>query len=163
MEDHDLYVGVPVIPCVLFRLEWISFAMQPQDLVLPATNAQPLTKASFPQSQTHRHLIRLFGMRCISIANSLSNFLPARSDIFMRSFYCTIVVSFCLTLSSCASSVTHSPAPLVLPASLRAPCPALVAPDDGSAGSILRWAVETVRAYQVCADRHQETVQAWPR
>ena len=69
-----------------------------------------------------------------------------------------------LMMTACASSVTHSPQPVpVLPASLRAPCQALNPPHDGSAGAVLRWAVETIRAYQVCSDKHAETVQAWPK
>jgi hypothetical protein len=34
---------------------------------------------------------------------------------------------------------------------------------DGSAASVLRWIEQTAKAYGVCASRHLETVQAWPK
>lgn len=82
----------------------------------------------------------------------------------MKLFCICLSTAAILMMTACASSVTHSPQPVpVLPASLRAPCPPLQHPDDGTAGAILRWAVATIQAYQVCSDRHAETVQAWPR
>lgn len=77
-----------------------------------------------------------------------------------RSKVLFIIVLFGLV--SCASSPPQLPA-TTIPANLRQPCPALSPPDDGSAGAVLRWAVATVKAYQVCAGRHLETVEAWPK
>lgn len=50
--------------------------------------------------------------------------------------------------------------PLVIPASLRQPCPDLVEVRDGQAGTVLRWGVGVARQYRECQSRHRELVEA---
>jgi len=66
-----------------------------------------------------------------------------------------------LFLSGCASFGLPSAQPQ-LQASLREPCPDLLPPVDGSRGAILRWSVDTAKAYRECQSRHRRTVEAWP-
>ena len=49
-----------------------------------------------------------------------------------------------------------------LQASLREPCPDLAPPADGSRAAMLRWSVNTARAYRECQAKHRRTVEAWP-
>jgi hypothetical protein len=51
----------------------------------------------------------------------------------------------------------------MLEASLRQPCPDLLPPADGTAGTVLRWMVDTTEAYAVCQSRHARAVEAWPK
>jgi hypothetical protein len=55
------------------------------------------------------------------------------------------------------------PAPPVLPASLRQPCPPLTPPPDGTGAAVLRTMVEWAGLYRECADRHQRAVEAVSR
>jgi hypothetical protein len=72
------------------------------------------------------------------------------------------IATCALMLTACASSPTPSPAP-ALQASLREPCPDLAPPQDGSRASMLRWSVNTARAYRECQSRHRRTVEAFPK
>jgi hypothetical protein len=55
------------------------------------------------------------------------------------------------------------PPPTPLQASLRQPCLPLPELTDGTAAGVLAWITEAAKAYGVCASRHLETVQAWPK
>ena len=62
-------------------------------------------------------------------------------------------------LTGCASSTMQSQE--VAPqASLRQRCPDLQSLPDSTGASLLRWALETVRDYRICQDRHDRLVQA---
>ena len=45
-------------------------------------------------------------------------------------------------------------------ANLRQRCPDLQLLADGTAETILRWVVDTARAYRICQDRHGRLVEA---
>lgn len=62
----------------------------------------------------------------------------------------------CSTLTSI--SVTTE-----LPASLRQPCEPLPDLAGGDRLSVFLWGRQVIAAYNDCADRHDATVQAWPR
>lgn len=72
-----------------------------------------------------------------------------------------------LMLAGCASSPMPSPQPTKVPAlssDLAAPCAALEAPTELDYDVWLSWATQTVLpAYAICAKRHADTVQAWPK
>ena len=70
------------------------------------------------------------------------------------------LISLALTLTACASLTTPSEARAPLPPSLTAPCQPLPLLADGMAGTVLRWAMEAIEAYQDCAERHRALVEA---
>lgn len=70
------------------------------------------------------------------------------------------LVSACL-MTACASSPVKSP-PAALAANLAQPCPDLPLLTSKAGSGIQRWAIEVIRLYNDCADRHDATVQAWP-
>ncbi len=65
-------------------------------------------------------------------------------------------------LSACASAVTTLP-PDTLEASLSQPCPALPILTQPTGKSVLVWGREVIRLYNLCAWRHDATVEAWPK
>ncbi len=81
----------------------------------------------------------------------------------MLSLKLSSVIVCAWLMTACASPPVLSTPPTPLQASLREPCPPLNQLTDGSAASVLRWIEQTAKAYGVCASRHLETVQAWPK
>jgi hypothetical protein len=50
-----------------------------------------------------------------------------------------------------------------LPASLRAPCPQLPAPQRGDGAYVFLYLRDVIALYNECAERHDRTVEAWPK
>lgn len=72
------------------------------------------------------------------------------------------LVSSALMTTGCASLEQQSEPPQ-LQASLREPCPDLLEPADGGRATMLRWSIDTAKAYRECQSRHRRTVEAWPK
>ena len=70
-----------------------------------------------------------------------------------------IAMSACLIVG-CNASMPPSQGRATLDASLTEPCPPLSLLADGTAGTVLRWALETVDAYNDCSTKHKKLVEA---
>ncbi len=83
----------------------------------------------------------------------------------MRYFTPSLLIAS-LMLAGCGSSLMQSPEPTPVPplrSDLAAPCDVLTAPTDLDYDAWLSWTTMTVLpAYAVCAQRHLDTVKAWP-
>lgn len=70
-----------------------------------------------------------------------------------------IVTGIALTVTACSSlgkqSILVKP---TIPANLKAQCPNLSTPSDGTAKSILLWSVDTVDKYNDCKAKHAALV-----
>lgn len=78
---------------------------------------------------------------------------------------CLLIAS--LTLTGCGASQPPSPQPTHVPplrSDLAAPCDVLNAPTELDYDLWQSWMEQTVLpAYAVCAQRHADTVKAWPQ
>jgi hypothetical protein len=92
------------------------------------------------------------GVSAIGRSSQINYFSPHMNPLIILS-----IVPFLLV--GCASSARQSE-PLAIPASLRQPCPTLTDPVNGTGAAVLRWSLETVEAYRLCADRHRALVEA---
>ncbi len=63
-------------------------------------------------------------------------------------------------LMACAPSVTLLPDRAALPPDLVQPCPSLPPLIDGTAGAVLRWALDTIEQYGECARGKQALIDA---
>lgn len=66
-----------------------------------------------------------------------------------------------LTIAGCSSLPPKSLA-TPIPANLRQPCLQLSLPVGTSAAFVYDWAIDTVRAYNECADKVDGLIEAWP-
>lgn len=75
-------------------------------------------------------------------------------------------ILFCLVsawlMTACASSPTRS-APAAPPANLAQPCPQLPLLTSKAGSAIQRWAIDVIRLYNDCADRHDALADALPK
>ena len=71
-----------------------------------------------------------------------------------------------LGLASLQACSSYSPTTFLsteLPPNLRAPCPQLPAPQQGDAIYVFLYLRDVIALYNECAERHDRTVEAWPK
>lgn len=73
---------------------------------------------------------------------------------------CLILWSAIWTLAGCQPSTVRYEPPPPIPAAKLQPCPPLAELAGGSHNQIELWAVQTVFAYQECADAHLDLIRA---
>ena len=87
----------------------------------------------------------------------------ARSRPRWREWWPTLLLLGLVSLNQgCASSPTTFLS-TELPASLREPCPQLPAPQQGDAIYVFLYLRDVIALYNLCAERHDRTVEAWPK
>lgn len=73
------------------------------------------------------------------------------------------LIVLCTALSALMTTGCASYAPPIevkIQASLRQPCQQLRDLEGGTGADVLPWALETVKAYRVCSDRHRRLSEA---
>lgn len=73
---------------------------------------------------------------------------------------CTLAA---VSLTTACGSLPPKSLATPIPANLQQPCLRLSLPVGASGAFVYDWAIDTVRAYNECADKVDGLIEAWPR